>query len=224
MAAPCFRWILDEQPLCGSGAAFHKPFPQRPCGARVLSVYESQHRSDQRRRGQAARGGEERTPLRRGPASGEEASLYCSGCGSGLRETQFLGVDIEICLNCGGVWLEDGRLKELIDSARRGLPAKSVENATRFKPRYKLSSEDEARIVKCPWCIGILKPVNYTSSSGVAIYSCINNHGVWVPKDNLERLLLFLNVWESTFKKARGAYSQIAQFEKQRFLRRYSAS
>ena len=169
-------------------------------------------------------GGEERTPPRWGCAPGEEASLYCSGCGGGLRETQYLGVDIEICLNCGGVWLEDGRLKELIDSARRGLPAKSVENATRFKPRYRLSSEDQARIVKCPWCIGILRPVNYTSSSGVAIYSCINNHGVWVPKDNLERLLLFLNVWESTFKKARGAYAQIAQFEKQRFLRRYSAS
>jgi hypothetical protein len=58
----------------------------------------------------------------------------------------------------------------------------------------------------------------------VAIYSCINNHGVWVPKDNLEKLLLFLNVWESYLKRARGAYSQIAQFEKQRFLRRYSAS
>jgi Zn-finger nucleic acid-binding protein len=130
-----------------------------------------------------------------------------------------------MCLACGGIWLEDGRLKGLIDSARRGLPPKSVENATRFTPRYKLADEDQARIVKCPWCIGILKPINYTSSSGVAIYSCINNHGVWVPKDNLERLLLFLNVWESTFKRAPGAYSsQIAQIEKRRFLRRYSAS
>jgi len=172
------------------------------------------------------RGGEERgTPRERGSASGaKEAFLYCAGCGGGLRETQYLGVTIEMCLNCGGVWLEDGRLRDLIDSSRRGLPAKSVENATRFKPQYRLSSEDQARIVKCPWCIGILKPVNYTSSSGVAIYTCINNHGVWVPKDNLERLLLFLSVWESTFKKARGAYAQIAQFEKQRFLRRYPAS
>jgi Zn-finger nucleic acid-binding protein len=150
--------------------------------------------------------------------------VYCSGCGGGLQETQYLGVTIEMCLECGGIWLEDGRLKELIDSARRGLPPKSVENATRFKPSFKLPPEDQARIVKCPWCIGILKPVNYTSSSGVAIYSCINNHGVWVPKDNLERLLLFLNVWENYFKKARGAYAQIAHFEKQRFLRRYSAS
>ena len=155
---------------------------------------------------------------------GKEAFLYCAGCGGGLHETQYIGVTIEMCLNCGGVWLEDGRLKDLFDSARRGLPAKSVENATRFKPQYKLSSEDQARIVKCPWCIGVLKPVNYTASSGVAIYACINNHGVWVPKDNLERLLLFLTVWESTFRKARGAYAQITRIEKQRFLRRYSAS
>lgn len=148
--------------------------------------------------------------------------MFCSGCGSGLRETQYLGVAIEICLSCGGVWLEDGRLKELIDSARRGLPSKSIENATRFKPRYQLTSEETKRIVKCPWCIGVLKPVNYTTSSGVAIYRCINDHGVWVPKDNLERLLLFLNVWDNYLRQTKGAYAQIAHFEKQRFLRRYS--
>lgn len=148
--------------------------------------------------------------------------MFCSGCGSDLRETEFIGVSIEMCLECGGVWLEEGRLKELIDASRRGLPAKSIENATRFKPSYRLSSEERGLIVKCPWCIGILKPINYTASSGVAIYRCINDHGVWVPRGNLERLLLFLNVWESCLKKGRSADAQIAHLEKQRFLRRYS--
>lgn len=149
--------------------------------------------------------------------------MFCSGCGNGLQETRYLGVAIDICLSCGGVWLEDGRLKELIDSSRRGLPAKSIDNATRFKPRLSLTSAEKARIVKCPWCIGVLRPVNYTSSSGVAIYRCINDHGVWVPKDNLERLLLFLHVWDNYFKKAKGAYAQISHFETQRFLKRYPA-
>ena len=150
--------------------------------------------------------------------------MYCSGCGGGLAQTQYLGVDIDMCPECGGVWLEDGRLKDLIDSARRGLPSKSIENATTFRPSFRLSEQDHRRIVKCPWCIGILRPVNYTSSSGVAIYTCINNHGVWVPKDNLERLLLFLHVWDSYLKPARAAYAQLAPLGKQRFLRRYPAS
>jgi Zn-finger nucleic acid-binding protein len=150
--------------------------------------------------------------------------LFCSGCGSDLHETQYLDVDIEICLACGGVWLEDGRLKELIDRARRGMPAKSVENATQYKANYRLNPEDAARIVKCPWCIGVLRPVNYTSSSGVAIYACINNHGVWIPRGNLERLLVFLNVWDSYLRPARGAYASLAPLGKQRFLRRYPAS
>jgi len=153
-----------------------------------------------------------------------ERCLYCSGCGEGLKGTQYLGVEIEMCLHCGGIWLEDGRLKDLIDCARRGLPPKSVENATRYRPSYSLSEQDQTLIVKCPWCIGVLKPVNYTSSSGVAIYTCINNHGVWVPKDNLERLLLFLQVWDSFLKPARDAYAQLAPLGKQRFLRRYSVS
>ena len=151
--------------------------------------------------------------------------MFCSGCGSDLHEAHFLGVPIEMCLKCGGIWLEDGRLKDLIDQSKRGLPSKSIENATRFKASYQLTEVDRKRIVKCPWCIGILKPVNYTSSSGVAIYRCINDHGVWVPRNNLERLLLFLHVWDNYLKKAhQGAYLQIAHLEKQRFLRRYSAS
>jgi Zn-finger nucleic acid-binding protein len=150
--------------------------------------------------------------------------VYCSGCGGGLQATQYLDVEIEMCLQCGGIWLEDGRLKELIDKARRGLPPRSVESATRFRCSYRLSEQEQARIVKCPWCIGVLKPVNYTSSSGVAIYACINNHGVWVPKDNLERLLLFLHVWDSYLKPARSAYAQLAPLGKQRFLRRHTAS
>ncbi len=202
-----------------------KAFQQKPCGTRVLGVYAVHRRSAVHNAPSAAAGGgEEHPPEGEGVLPGKGSALYCSGCGGGLQETRYLGVAIEICLECGGVWLEDGRLKELIDSSRRGLPAKSVENATRFKPRYGLAPEDRERIVKCPWCIGILKPVNYTSSSGVAIYTCINNHGVWVPRDNLEKLLLFLNVWESTFRQARGAWAQITQFEKRRFLRRYPAS
>lgn len=150
--------------------------------------------------------------------------MTCSGCGGTLQETEYLGVEIDLCIHCGGVWLEDGRLKELIDAARRGLPSKSVENATQFRPSFDLHEREKTRIVKCPWCIGVLKPVNYTSSSGVAIYRCINDHGVWVPKDNLERLLLFLQLWDSYLKPARGAYSRLAPLGKQRFLRRYSAS
>ena len=150
--------------------------------------------------------------------------LFCSGCGGGLSPSQYLGIDIDLCGDCGGVWLEDGRLKELIDSARRSLPSRTIENATQFRPSFRLSEKDHRRIVKCPWCIGVLKPVNYTSNSGVAIYTCINNHGVWVLKDNLERLLLYLHVWDSYLKPARSAYSQLAPLGKQRFLRRYPAS
>jgi Zn-finger nucleic acid-binding protein len=150
--------------------------------------------------------------------------VFCSGCGNGLQEIRFLGVAIDMCPGCGGVWLEDGRLKELIDASRGGLPPRSVENVTRFRPSYHLSADEKNRIVKCPWCIGVLRPVNYTTSSGVAIYRCRNDHGVWVPRGNLERLLLFLNVWDSYFKQARGTFAQLAHYEKRRFLRRLSAS
>ena len=56
------RWILDAQSSRTEGAALRRAFQQRPCGARLLSVYPCHHRIGSRKRERAITGGEERTP------------------------------------------------------------------------------------------------------------------------------------------------------------------
>jgi Zn-finger nucleic acid-binding protein len=40
-------------------------------------------------------------------------SLRCSGCGAGMRALQLRGVPVDLCLACGGLWLDAGELRRL---------------------------------------------------------------------------------------------------------------
>jgi len=44
--------------------------------------------------------------------------LLCPSCGAGMREVERRGVLLDICPQCGGVWLDKGELEKLLGQAR----------------------------------------------------------------------------------------------------------
>jgi len=151
--------------------------------------------------------------------------MWCSGCGGSLQGSRFLTIPIDACGECGGTWLEEGRLKWILEVGPKSLPAEATREATRFKPQerrgsYALAPDEVRRIVKCPYCVGVMRPVNYSATSGVAIYRCLSDHGGWVPKGGLDRLVVFVDTWDRYLKAAAPYYSRLAQLERQRFLKR----
>ena len=152
--------------------------------------------------------------------------MHCSGCGWGLTPARYLNIPIETCQRCNGTWLEEGRLKWIIEIGPRSLPADRVKKLTRYvpsnTPSFKLRNDEAGRIVKCPHCICVMRPVNYSANSGVAIYRCIQDHGVWVPQGGIDRLILFIVTWDQYLRGSAPYYGALAQLERKRFLRKLS--
>ena len=150
--------------------------------------------------------------------------MWCSGCGSQLAAAQVFNISVDSCTDCGGTWLEEGRLKWIIEVGPRSLPADRTREVTRYtlreKPAYGLQDDETRRIVKCPYCVCIMRPVNYSANSGVAIYRCIQDHGVWIPKGGIDRLIVFIDTWDRYLKSAAPYYAVLAQLERKRFLRK----
>jgi Zn-finger nucleic acid-binding protein len=44
--------------------------------------------------------------------------LLCPNCGVGMREVERRGVVLDVCPQCGGVWLDKGELEKLLSQAR----------------------------------------------------------------------------------------------------------
>jgi len=152
--------------------------------------------------------------------------MFCAGCYSPLTEDRYLDIPVEACRNCGGTWLEEGRLKWILEVGPKSLPSDRVEKLTRYshrpQPTYRLSDQETERIVKCPYCIGVMRPVNYSANSGVAVYKCRNDHGVWIPEDGLDRLIIFIDTWDRLLRQEGPYYTHLAQIERKRFLRKLS--
>jgi hypothetical protein len=63
----------------------------------------------------------EQVAARRRELAQEEASklkelhyMKCPKCGSDLSEVEFRGVKVDKCFSCGGVYLDDGELEQLV--------------------------------------------------------------------------------------------------------------
>jgi Zn-finger nucleic acid-binding protein len=89
-------------------------------------------------------------------------------------------VEIDHCLDCGGIWLDSGELEMLLDD-----PAKSNQLLESF-----IEESDHSEIVrKCPIC---LKPMAKISASGekpaILLDKCKKGHGLWFDSGELEAI------------------------------------
>ncbi|AFV75965.1 zf-TFIIB domain-containing protein [Thermus oshimai] len=45
--------------------------------------------------------------------------LVCPNCGVGMKEVERRGVLLDVCPQCGGVWLDKGELEKLLSEVRQ---------------------------------------------------------------------------------------------------------
>ncbi len=53
-------------------------------------------------------------------------SMHCAKCGQRMETTTVGGVEIEVCPDCGGVYLDAGELEKLTEAGREGAFAKAL--------------------------------------------------------------------------------------------------
>lgn len=59
--------------------------------------------------------------------------MLCPNCRVALTMSERLGVEIDYCPTCRGVWLDRGELDKILERAERSMPQASDESA-RFAP------------------------------------------------------------------------------------------
>lgn len=55
--------------------------------------------------------------------------MHCAKCGQKMETTTLVEVEIEVCPSCGGVYLDSGELKKIVDKNNQGLFTNALEFA-----------------------------------------------------------------------------------------------
>jgi len=106
--------------------------------------------------------------------------MDCPVCKTAMITMELSDVEIDHCLDCGGIWLDLGELEMLLDD-----PAKAKRLLESF-------TEDQAHsegLRKCPICLKSMVKVRVGDDSPVLLLDkCIKEHGLWFDSGELEAI------------------------------------
>ncbi len=142
--------------------------------------------------------------------------MICPSCKKDLVVKNYEGVEIDLCENCKGVWLDNGELSKIVEIKEVQFSKEIIESTLRLSSSG-IPDEEIERKVLCPKCQTHLNPVNCNYSSGVIIDRCPKGHGLWLDGDELEKVQAQSERWEEKIKENHEEFtSMINQVEKVR--------
>jgi Zn-finger nucleic acid-binding protein len=106
--------------------------------------------------------------------------MDCVSCKEPMVVLEVDQVEIDHCVNCGGVWLDAGELELLLeeaDAAQRTLEGTSTNAAVHQGSR------------KCPICRKTMEELTIGDSTRITIDRCRQGHGIWFDKGELQGVM-----------------------------------
>jgi Zn-finger nucleic acid-binding protein len=89
-------------------------------------------------------------------------------------------VEVDYCLECKGIWLDEGELETLLDST-----ALAIELLDSFQ-----KTQSDEIIHRCPICLKKMEKISVgDSEKQIIIDKCAKNHGLWFGKGELSLIL-----------------------------------
>lgn len=93
---------------------------------------------------------------------------------------EFEDVEIDYCTYCGSIWLDAGELELLLNEPDR---AKGLLDS------FRIDSESDERIRKCPICDKKMQKIVVGSSKPVLLIDkCRKGDGLWLDKGELQNI------------------------------------
>ena len=115
----------------------------------------------------------------------ENRNPMCPRCRISLNHYAYRHRDLDMCPQCGGVWLDRGEFKDLT----RESDVYQSQSAPKEYVRGPL--RDPIQYVPCVRCGRLMNRKNFAKISGVIIDEC-KSHGVWLDGGELELIRTFI--------------------------------
>lgn len=104
--------------------------------------------------------------------------MDCPVCKNAMITLELQDVEIDLCTECDGIWLDAGELEMLLgepEKAKQLLNSFNIDNTSSEKPR------------KCPICLKKMKKIIVGSSKPILLIDkCSRGDGLWFDKGELK--------------------------------------
>jgi Zn-finger nucleic acid-binding protein len=102
--------------------------------------------------------------------------MDCPRCTLMLRTDDYEGVEVEICDNCWGLWLDEGELEQVLDARAMAFSEEERRQVTALRGD---APPAESSPVACPRCGRPMEQVHADAGVRLVVDRC-PGHGVWL--------------------------------------------
>lgn len=110
--------------------------------------------------------------------------MKCPRDGTILKPVQIIGIELDKCHHCNGLWCDRGELDKLRDSRQHGL--EEIIEQEYGNPEYMKHQTDG--YMRCPRCGGRLTAHNYSYVAPVTVDTCQDCLGIWLDNGELDHI------------------------------------
>ena len=100
-------------------------------------------------------------------------------------------IEIDACPTCNGIWLDKGELEKLQDIQINDYKDELKQIPDYIGKSLLLAKSRDRKPIACPICQRELERREYGFSSQIMIDACVNGHGVWLDRGELQDLEIF---------------------------------
>jgi len=112
--------------------------------------------------------------------------MKCPRDGTELARVNILGIELDKCHKCDGIWLDRGELERLRDSKVEDL--EEVIEKKYGDPEFREGGVDAH--MRCPRCVDApLRRQGYTYVNPVEIDRCTKCYGIWIDDGELNVII-----------------------------------
>ena len=120
--------------------------------------------------------------------------MNCPRCKSALYLKEEENVSVHACSKCGGTWLNAVQLNRIVHSREAKFSSEQI-GKTLKEAHAGIPDAEVGSVLPCPECSASMGARNYNYSSGVMVNVCPEGHGLWLDKDELESVEIFMEHW-----------------------------
>lgn len=125
--------------------------------------------------------------------------MQCPNCRNLMVQTQYESTVIDACETCGGVWLDEGEIALIVKDKTKtfSLEDRLASAAKKGQDRKSPST------LPCPKCQKPMALHQYAYNSGVFIDRCPDKHGVWLDRNEIDRIQILMEKEENPRSNAK---------------------
>lgn len=136
--------------------------------------------------------------------------INCPRCNTQMKEIDYEGVRIDTCPGCEGEWLDADELKKIVARREEVFTSDEIAKVRETIDEPQAVSQDELKeALSCPCCNVPMESFNYACTTGLILDRCGACRGIWMDKDELERVQILGEKWEQRLEADKAKYGAI---------------